>query len=74
MIVAGLLKLFLAVVDFFDSYRALATLWKLENLVNLAFLAILSSKLHILGGHFLGSKITLNRVISAGISSFWLFW
>ena len=42
MIVSGLLKPFLAILDFFDSYHALATLCKLENLGNLAFLAILT--------------------------------
>ena len=77
MIVSGLLNPFLAVLDFFDSYDALATLYKLENLGNLAFLAIFVSKMveiaHF-GGHFLGQKIALNRAISAGISSFWLFW
>ena len=77
MIVSGLLNPFLAILDFFDSYHALATLCKLENLGNLAFLAIFVSKMveiaHF-GGHFLGQKIALNRAISAGISSFWVFW
>ena len=77
MIVSGLLNPFLAILDFFDSYHALATLCKLENLGNLAFLAIFVSKMveiaHF-GGHFLGQKIALNRAISVGISIFWLFW
>ena len=37
MIVSGLLHPFLAILDFFDSYHALATLCKLENHRNLAF-------------------------------------
>ena len=77
IIVSGLLNPFLAILDFFDSYHALATLCKLENLGNLAFLAIFVSKMveiAYFGGHFLGQKIALNRAISAGISSFWLFW
>merc|ERR1711994_813620 len=59
MIVSGLLHPFLAILDFFDSYHALATLCKLENLGNLAFLAIFVSKMveiaHF-GGSFFGSK------------------
>ena len=76
-IVSGWLKPFSAILDFFDFYHALATLCKLKNLGNLAFLAIFVSKMveiaHF-GGHFLGQKIALNRAISVGISSFWLFW
>ena len=45
MIVSGLLKPFLAILDFFDSYHALATLYKLENLGNLTFLSIFVSKM-----------------------------
>ena len=60
MTVSWLLNLFLAILYFFDSYHALATLCKLENLGNLAFLAIFAPKLHILGGHSLGQKIALN--------------
>ena len=40
MIVSGLLRPFLAILDFFDSYHALTTFCKLENLGNLAYLAI----------------------------------
>ena len=39
MIVWGCLNPFLAILIFFDSYHALATLWKLKNLEKLAFLA-----------------------------------
>ena len=77
MTVSGLLNPFLVISDFFDSYHAIATLCKLKNLGNLAFLAIFLSKMveiaHF-GGHFLGQKIALNRAISVGISIFWLFW
>ena len=38
MIVSGLLNPFLAILDFFDSYHALATLCKLKNLEKVAFL------------------------------------
>ena len=59
MTVPGLLNPFLAILDFFDSYHALATLCKLENLGNLAFLAIFVSKMveiaHF-GGPFFGTK------------------
>ena len=44
MIVSGLLNPFLAILDFFDSYHALATLCKLKNLENSAFLAIFGVK------------------------------
>ena len=37
MIVSGLLHPFLTILDYLDSYHALATLYKLENLGNLAF-------------------------------------
>ena len=73
MIVSGLLSPFLAILDFFDSYHALATLCKLENLGNLTFSAIFGSKMveiAYFGGHFLGQKIALNRAISVGISIF----
>ena len=77
MTVSGCLNPFFVILDFFDSYHALTTLCKLENLGNLAFLAIFVSKMveiaHF-GGHFLGQKIALNRVISVGISTFELFW
>ena len=76
MTVFGLLNPFLAILDFFDSYHALATLCKLGNLGNLAFLAIfVPKKVEIahFGGHFFGQKIALNRAISVGISIFWLF-
>ena len=67
MTVSGLLNLFLLILDFRDSYHALATLGNLENLGNLAFLVIFGSKMveiaHF-GGHFLGQKIALNRAIS----------
>merc|ERR1711994_629461 len=59
MIASGLLNPFLVILDFFDSYHALATLFKLENLGNLAFLAIFMSKIveiaHF-GGSFFWSK------------------
>ena len=45
MTVSGLLNPFLAILDFFDSYHALATLCKLKNLGSLAFLAIFLSKM-----------------------------
>ena len=77
MMVFGLLIRSFAILDFLGAYHALATLCKLENLGDLAFLAIFVSKMveiaHF-GGHFLGQKIALNRAISVGISSFWLFW
>ena len=77
MIVSGLLNPFLAILDFLVSYHAIATLCKLENLGNLAFFAIFLSKMventHF-GGDSLGQKIALNRAISIGISSFWVFW
>ena len=73
MIVSGCLKTFLAILDFFDSYHALAMLCKLKNLENLAFLAIFVSKMveiaH-LGGQFFGRKIAVNRAISVGKSIF----
>ena len=77
MIVSGLLNPFLAILDFFDSYHALATLCKLENLGNLAFLAISLSKMVRLAHfvrHFCGQEIAINRAIKVEISSFWLFW
>ena len=59
MIVSGLLKPFLAILDFFDSYHALATLCKLENLGNLAFFGnfcVKNGRNCIFWGSFFGSK------------------
>ena len=76
MIVSGLLNPFLAILDFFDSYHALATLCKLENLGNLAFLAIFDNfwcKLVILAISKFGRKMAENRPILVQKSIFWTF-
>ena len=77
MIVSGLLSTFLAILDFFDSYHALATLCKLKNLEKLAFLAIFGNslcKLVILAISKYGRKMALNRPILVQKSIFWTFW
>ena len=70
MIVSELLNPFFTISVFFDSHHALATLCKLENPGNSAFLGIFGSKMveiaHF-GGHFLGQKMALNRAISVRI-------
>ncbi len=76
MIVSGCLKPFLAILDFFDSYRTLATLCKLKETPNLALLAISFSKMIEIGqitGPFFGQKIDLNHPRSVRFSIFWAF-
>ena len=58
IVISGKFCPFLAILDFFDSYHALATLCKLKNLklIFWPFLGQKWTKLHILGVDFLVKK------------------
>ena len=77
IVVFGYLNPFLAILNFFDSYHALATLRKLKDLEKLAFLANFGNfcpKLEILAISKFDRKMAENRPIVVQKSIFWTFW